>query len=117
MKLQTKLYIALMVGLLTVYLGSSLFQRFSNLSALNEFSQQCKAKELDRHWQSVECVQQAITTSLKKIMAIGDMDLFAQTIHEQANLPGLQEASLTDYKGTSFTRPFPKNCTRIFRRS
>jgi hypothetical protein len=99
MKLQTKLFIALMTGLLLVYLGSSLFQRYSNLSAMDGFSQQSKAKELERHWQSVECVQHAIATSLEKIMAIGDMDLFAQTIHDQAGLPGLQEVSLTDHKG------------------
>ena len=99
MKLQTKLFIALMTGLLTVYLASSLFQRYSNLSVIAGFSQQCKAKELERHWQWVTCVQQSITTSLEKIMLIGDMDLFAETIHEQASLPGLLEASLADHKG------------------
>ena len=99
MKLQTKLFIALMAGLLTVYLGSSLFQRYSNLATINRFSQQCKNKELERHWHWVECVQQAMTTSLEKVMAVGDMDLFEQSIHEEASLPGLQEASLTDHKG------------------
>ena len=99
MKLQTKLFITLMTGLLTVYLASSLFQRHSNLSVIDGFSQQCKAKELERHWQWVICLQQSITTSLEKIMTLGDMDLFAETIHEQASLPGLLEASLADHKG------------------
>jgi hypothetical protein len=99
MKLQTKLFIALMTGLLTVYLASSLFQRHSNLSVIDGFSQQCKAKELERHWQWVTCLQQSITTSLEKIMSLGDMDLFSETIREQASLPGLLEASLADHKG------------------
>jgi len=99
MKLQTKIFITLMTGLLTVYLVSSLFQRHSNLSVIDGFSQQCKAKELERHWQWVTCLQQSITTSLEKIMTLGDMDLFAETIHEQASLPGLLEASLADHKG------------------
>jgi hypothetical protein len=98
-KLQSKLFITLMSGLVLVYLGSSLFQHRSDLSAIGGFSRQAKAKELDRHWRSVECVQQAIATSLEKIMARGDMDLFAQTIHGQASLPGLQEVSLTDHQG------------------
>jgi methyl-accepting chemotaxis protein len=99
MKLQTKLIVALMTGLLTVYVGSSLFQRHSNLTVIGDFSQDCKAKELDRHWQWVTCVQQSITTPLEEIMALGDMDLFAKTIHEQTSLPGLLEASLADHKG------------------
>ena len=99
MKLQTKLFIGLMTGLLTVYLGSCLFQRYSNLTFIDRFSQQCKTTELERHWGWVECVQQAVTTSLEKVMAMGDMDLFEKIMHEQASLPGLQEAFLTDYKG------------------
>ena len=99
MKLQTKLFIGLMAGLLAVYLGSCLFQRYSNLTFIEGFSRQCKTTELERHWTWVECVQQAVTTSLEKVMAIGDMDLFEKTMHEQAKLPGLQEAFLTDYKG------------------
>jgi len=99
MKLQTKLFIGLMTGLLTVYLGSCLFQRYSNLRFIDQFAEQSRKTELERHWGWVECVQQAVTTSLEKVMAIGDMDLFERTIHEQATLPGLQEAFLTDYKG------------------
>ena len=99
MKLQTKLFIALMTGLVVVYLGSSLFERHSNLSVIDDFSRQCKTKELERHWHWVQCVQQAVTTSLEKVMSMGDMDLFAQTIHEQASLPGLLEASLADHAG------------------
>jgi len=99
MKLQTKFFLVFGAGLLAVYFGSCLFQRYSSLRAIDRFSQECKAGELDRHWQWVECVQQALTTSLEKIMALGDMDLFEKTLREQANLPGLQEASLTDFKG------------------
>ena len=37
MKIQTKLFIALMTGLLTVYLGSALYQRHSNLLVIDDF--------------------------------------------------------------------------------
>ena len=99
MKIQTKLFIALMAGLLTVYLGSALYQRHSNLSVIQAFSKQCKSGELERHWRWVECVQLAMTSSLEQVMAKGDMDMFEKILRQQAGLPGLQEASLTDYKG------------------
>jgi len=99
MKLQTKLFIALMAGLLTVYAGSCLFQRYINLKVIDGFAGQCKAKELDRHWGWVGCVEKALSTSLEKVMAKGDMDLFGDILHEQAGLSGLQEAYLTDSKG------------------
>jgi methyl-accepting chemotaxis protein len=99
MKIQTKLLTVLLAGLLVVYLGSSLLQRHFSLSSVNRFSQSSKAGELERQWQWVDCVRQAITTSLEGVMATGDMDLFENVLHEQASLPGLQEASLTNFKG------------------
>lgn len=99
MKLQTKLLTVLLTGLLAVYLASSLTQRYFSLSTVNEFSSASKAGELDRQWKWVSCIGQAMTTSLEGVMATGDMDLFEKVIREQADLPGLQEASLTDVKG------------------
>jgi methyl-accepting chemotaxis protein len=99
MKLQTKLSAILLVGVLGVYLGSCLVTRHISLSLVNHFSQSSKAGELERHWQWVGCVGQAMTTALENVMATGDMDLFEKIIHEQATLPDLQEASLTDFKG------------------
>jgi len=99
MKLQTKLFVALISGLMVVYISSSLVQRHLSLSAVDQFSQTSKAGELERHWQWVDCVQQEMSKSLEGIMNTGDMDLFEKVIHEQAGLPGLQEASLTDFKG------------------
>ena len=99
MKLQTKLLTVLLSGLLAVYLGSCLVQRHFSLAAVGEFSRTSKAGELERQWQWVDCVRQAMTTSLEGVMKTGDMDLFEQIIHQQASLPGLQEASLTDFRG------------------
>ena len=99
MKLQTKLFIALVSGLLVVYLGSAFAQRYMSLSEVRHFSDTSKAGELDRHWQWVDAFQQEIATSLEGVMAGGDMDLFEKIIHKQASVPGLQEASLTDFKG------------------
>ena len=99
MKLQTKLFVALVSGILGVYLGSCLVQRHFALSLIGQFAQTSKAGELERHWQWVDCVQQAMATSLEGVMATGDMDLFEKILQQQAGLPGLQEASLTDFKG------------------
>jgi hypothetical protein len=99
MKLQSKLFIALVAGMLAVYLGSSLVQRHLSLSQVAQFSQTSKAGELERHWQWVDSFQQGVSTSLEGVMATGDMDLFERIIHKQAEVPGLQEASLTDFKG------------------
>jgi predicted transcriptional regulator YheO len=99
MKLQTKLLTVLLAGLVVVYLGSCLVQWHFSSSSVNHFSQVSKAGELERQWQWVDCVRQAVTTSLEGVMGTGDMDLFEQVIHEQKSLPGLQEASLADFKG------------------
>jgi len=99
MKLQTKLFIALTSAMLITYLGSSLVQRHFDLSVVDQFSRDSKAGEMERHWQWVDCVQEEMATSLEGVMATGDMDLFEKIIHQQAGLPGLQEVSLTNFKG------------------
>src|ERR1017187_1582697 len=99
MRLQTKLFVVLVSGLLVVYLGSCLVQRHFAMSVVGQFSRTSKAGELARHWQWVDCVQQTMTTSLEGVMATGDMDVFDKVIHQQATLPALQEATLTDFKG------------------
>ncbi len=99
MKLQTKLFTVLVVGLLAVYLGSCLVQRHFDLKLVDKFASDSKAGEVERQWQWVDCMQESMSTSLKKVMAIGDMDLFEKIIQEQAKLPSLKEASLTDFKG------------------
>ena len=47
----------------------------------------------------MDAFQQEAATSLESVMALGDMDLFESTIQKQASVPGLLEASLTDFKG------------------
>jgi hypothetical protein len=99
MRLQTKLLVVLLGGLMAVYLGSSFTQRYFSLSTVARFSQKSKSAEVERQWKWVNCTGQAMATSLEGVMATGDMDLFEKIIHEQATLPDLLEASLTDFKG------------------
>jgi hypothetical protein len=98
-KLQTKFVIVLLAGLLLVYCWSCLTQRYFSLSSVSRFSQASKAGEVDRQWRWVTGMGQVMATSLEGVMATGDMDLFEKVIHEQASLPDLQEASLTDFRG------------------
>ncbi|HEX7652701.1 MAG TPA: methyl-accepting chemotaxis protein, partial [Verrucomicrobiae bacterium] len=98
MSLQNKFLTVVLVGLLSVYFVSVLYQRHSSVSTVSHFAAASKAGELERQWRWVDCVQQDMATGLEAIMATGDMDLFSQSMQQQAKLPGLVEASLTDFK-------------------
>jgi len=99
MKLQTKLSLALLAGLLTVYLGSSVFQYRHNSSAVGKFSRELCAAEEDDHWGWVERLQLATSAPLIDAMAEGEMDKFEKILASQRQVPGLQELSLFDAAG------------------
>jgi len=99
MKLQTKLSLTLILGVLTVYLGSCLVQNYFNLHLIDKFSQRSQSGETDRQWQWVESIQHATDASLVNAMTAGDMDQFEKILISQREVPGLQELSLIDGKG------------------
>jgi methyl-accepting chemotaxis protein len=99
MKLESKLLAAVLGGLVIVAAASLLLQRHFSAGSVARFSALNKSSELERQWQWVDCMQQAMATSLESIMASGDMDLLERTLRKQAALPGLLEISLTDFKG------------------
>ena len=100
MKLQTKLSLILLSGLLLVYLGSCFFQRYASLAALKEFAQDSEAGDTGRQWQWAQEMQQATAGPLMDAMAGGDMDKFDKILASQRSVPGLQELSLYGPKGT-----------------
>ena len=100
MKLQTKLSLVLLSGLILVYLGSCWVQRYCSMNALGRFSGDSLAGEAARQWQWVEVVQQAIHAPLVDAMGAGEMDKFEKIMASQRNVPGLQEVSLYNPKGT-----------------
>ena len=99
MKLQTKLLLGLLGGLLAVYLVSFLFQQNRSLSAIDNFSATSRSGEEARQWQWVERLQFAIHVPLLDAMAKGEMDKFTEILIAQRNVPGLQELSLYDGDG------------------
>jgi methyl-accepting chemotaxis protein len=99
MKLQTKLSLILILGVLTIYLGSCFFQNYFNLHLIDKFSQQSQTGEIARQWQWVENIQHATDASLVNAMMAGDMDQFEKILVSQREVPGLQELSLIDNKG------------------
>ena len=99
MKLQTKLLLGLLVGLLAVYLGSFLFQQYRSLRAIDQFSAKSRSGEEVRQWQWVERLQFAIHAPLLDTMADGEMDKFEKILATQRNVPGLQEFSLYNGDG------------------
>lgn len=98
-KLQTKLLVVLLAGLLGVYVVSGLYQRRTSLKDIEHFSSSSLADETTREWQWIERLQQAILASLDDAMATGDMDKFAQILHAQRNVSDLKEVSLVDREG------------------
>ena len=99
MKLQTKLLVGLLGGLLVAYLACAFVQRHFNLRIMARFARENQAGEEARQWQWVETVRQAVFASLVDAMANGDMDKFQKVLNAQRDVPGLQELSLTDRKG------------------
>ena len=99
MKLQTKLLLGLLGGLLTVYLVSFLFQQYRSLRAIDQFSAKSRSGEETRQWQWVERLQFAIHAPLLDTMADGEMDKFDKVLNTQRSVPGLQEFSLYNGDG------------------
>ena len=54
MKLQTKLLLVLLTGLLTAYLGSCLIQHYLSMRAINRFSKESQSKVEASQWREVE---------------------------------------------------------------
>jgi len=99
MKLQVKLLLGLLGGLLAVYLLSFLFQQNRSLSAINSFAGTSRSGEEARQWQWVEGMQLAIHAPLLDTMAEGEMDRFDKILAAHRKLPGLQEFSLYNVDG------------------
>jgi methyl-accepting chemotaxis protein len=99
MKLQTKLLLVLVTGLLTVYGVSCLVQRHYSLADIEEFATTNLRAEAEREWGWLERLSKAVNTSLDDAMNAGDMDKFSQLLAQQQRVPDLQELSLFDRTG------------------
>lgn len=99
MKIQTKLSLVLLAGILVVYAGSGLVQRLVCLKQIERFSTESRGQETAREWGWVENLQQAVETTLVDAMENGDMDKFEKILVAQRQVPGLQELALFDRKG------------------
>jgi len=88
-----------MSGLILVYLGSCLFQRYRSMGALERFAAENQTGEVSRQWQWVENMQHATHAPLLDAMAEGEMDKFQKILAGQRAVAGLQELSLYDSKG------------------
>ena len=99
MKLQTKLSLVLLAGVLSVYLTSSGFQFFRGSRSLEHFSGQLRAMGEGEHWNWVERLRDATYAPLIDAMAEGEMGKFEKILASQRSVPGLQELSLYDARG------------------
>jgi hemerythrin-like metal-binding protein len=101
MKLQTKLSLVLLSGLLSIYLGSSAFEYWHNANALKKFSAEIRTAEEGDQWGWVERLQTATCTPLIAALSEGEMKKFEKALAVGANVPGLQEVTLYDAGGRS----------------
>jgi hypothetical protein len=93
MKLQTRVTVVLLAGLISIYLASSLFQRCRSLNAIKRFSSESREGETKRQWEWVQRIQHATYASLEDAMSAGDMDKFQKILAAQRDVNGLQELS------------------------
>jgi hemerythrin-like metal-binding protein len=98
MKLRTKLLIALLGAVLTVYAGSAIIQTWLNLRQIDKFSRAALKNEETHQWEWLERLQHATRAALIGAMAQGEMDRFAAILADQRKVSGLQELSLFDTK-------------------
>lgn len=99
MKLQTKLSLVLLGGLLFVYGGSCVVQHYLNEFSLSRYGKDFALAEEVEQWNWVERLEHAVEAPLIDAMAAGEMDKFEKIIAAQRSVPGLQEVSLHDANG------------------
>lgn len=99
LRLQTKLSLVLLAGTLTVYLASCLFQTYHSRKALEKFSRELSAAEVQSRLKSVQQLEEATYAPLIDAMASGEMEKFEKILASQRNVAGLQEVSLHDPDG------------------
>lgn len=98
-KLQTKLLFVLLVGLLAVYAAANMVQRRMSMADIHDFSARSLADAVDREWEWIERLDQAIQASMADAMGSGDMDKFAKILDAQRGVKDLQDISLVDQTG------------------
>lgn len=99
MKLQTKLSLVLLGGVLTVYGASCVVLHYVNEYQLSQHGKKLAATEEEEQWGWVERLEQAVHAPLFDAMAEGEMDKFEKILASQKTVPGLLEVSLHDAKG------------------
>ena len=99
MKIQTKLLLGILGGMIAVYILSFMFQQSRSMHEIKSFSDKSRSAEEADLWQWVDRLQFAIRSPLLEFMTAGEMDMFDKTITSQRNVVGLQEFSLYDADG------------------
>jgi len=98
-KLQSKLMLTLMAGVLGVVLLSQLAQRHWNATAIRQLAEVNLAHEETNQWAWVETLHRAVEASLLDFMVQGDMDKFSEMVATQGATAGIEELSLYSAKG------------------
>jgi hypothetical protein len=101
MKLKTKLLLSLLVGMISVYVGSCVVQRVFSTRSVNQFAQDRLAAEETRQWAWVERLQHATDVALLRAMGEGDMGAFEQLVKAQRGVEDLQDITLYDTTGVA----------------
>lgn len=101
MKLQTRLFLAVLAGVVVVVVASQVVQRGRNNAVVRRLALASGAEEVTNQWEWVETLQKAVTYSLVDVMEQGDMDKFGELLALQRGVDGLQEMTLFNADGVS----------------
>lgn len=99
MKLQTKLILSIMAGIVVVSLASQAFQQFSSLSLADRRAAQSAERVEAMQWAYVGNLQQIGQAALIEDMSAGEMEKFGTLLEAQGRVKGVQELSLFDEGG------------------
>ncbi len=101
MKIQTRLFLAVLAGVVVVVVASQVVQRERNNAVVRRLALASGAEEVTNQWEWVETLQKAVTFSLVDVMEQGDMDKFGELLALQRGVEGLEEMTLFNADGVS----------------
>ncbi|MBM3855724.1 MAG: hypothetical protein FJ399_21650, partial [Verrucomicrobia bacterium] len=99
MKLQTKLLLTILGGVIAVYLGSQAWQQTYNSRLMRERAEQNLAKVEATNWAWIEGLVRSTQASLVDAMTTGEMARFRELLAAQREVKQLRNIALFDYKG------------------
>jgi hypothetical protein len=99
MRLQTKLILSVLLGLVLVVMVVQLVQQVWTIRALHRLESENLKQEENSQWEHIDDLRSAIMSSLESAMNEGEMDRFRKILESQKQIRGIHEVALANFKG------------------